>query len=47
MAVDIGKKFTELKKRARKFYKGQGELEILRELTKYSEENIKEMFEHE
>ncbi len=42
---DVGRKFTELKSIAREFYAGQDELAVLRELAKYSEQDLKEMLE--
>jgi hypothetical protein len=40
----VSRKFTELKQRARRFYVGKTELEILQELSKYGESDISDMF---
>lgn len=41
--MQVAKQFTELKSIARKFYCDKDELGILKELEKYSENDIKEM----
>lgn len=41
---DVAKLFTELKINAQKFYVDKNRMEILKELSKYSQEDIKEMF---
>lgn len=41
----VAKKFTELKKYARKIYPEKNEIEMLQELNRYSAEDIKEMFD--
>ena len=40
---DIAKKFTELKVKARKFYSGKADIEILKELQRYAKEDITDM----
>jgi hypothetical protein len=41
----IAQRFTELKKIARKFYYDKNEIEILKELNKYTHNAIKDAFE--
>lgn len=41
---EVAKKFTELKIHARKFYFDKNDIEILSELLKYGQDDIKEMF---
>ena len=41
---DVSNKITELKSIARKFYVDKDELDMLKELAKYSIEDIKEMY---
>ena len=41
----IADRLTELKKIARKFYVGKDNCEILKEIIKYSDDDIREMFE--
>jgi len=43
---EVAQKFTELKVIARKFYCDKTELEMLREIARYSIDDIKEMFNH-
>jgi len=47
ICTDIAKRFTNLKHIARKFYIGMPEEAILKELSKYTEQNIIEMFDME
>lgn len=41
----IAEKFTVVKQKARKFYVGQSDIEILKELRNYSTDDLKEMYE--
>jgi hypothetical protein len=40
----VADKFTELKKIMRKFYADKSDLEILKELVRYSQDDIKDAF---
>jgi hypothetical protein len=40
----VAAKFSALKARGRQFYVGQSDVDILRELIKYSTNNLEEMF---
>jgi hypothetical protein len=40
----VADRFTELKRHARQFYAGQGDVDILKELIKYSTHDIDEMY---
>jgi hypothetical protein len=42
---EVAKMFSGLKTGARKFYSDKSELDILKELTRYSQDDIKEMYE--
>jgi hypothetical protein len=41
---NVAQKFTGLKQKMRKFYTGRTDIEILHELRKYSDDDIKEAF---
>jgi len=42
---DVAKKFTQLKAIARKFYIDKSELEMLKEISRYSKEDIIQAFD--
>lgn len=44
-ATKVSEKFSKLKSIARKFYSDKTEFEMIMELSKYSEHDIKEMME--
>lgn len=43
---NVAVKFTELKEKARKFYVEKQEIEILKELCKYNEQDLIDMMSH-
>ena len=43
--MQVGSKFTELKKKARIFYVDKTDVEILKEIEKYSLNDMKDLFE--
>jgi len=44
---EVASKFTQLKRVARKFYTDKSELEMLKEIAKYSENDLKDTYEIE